>query len=338
MAIQKNYITILFSALLSTFAWGAANDDVEVSPTVLYQAVDVLTSYLNDDIAEISKITKKVAVVKYDQSEGLPESLRNYILKRVEKISQDNKATPVKFVQCLKCLKLRAVAEGDEIFIKKGITDEKELAEVLKTLNVRKYADINVTFAGRNLVLHASIKDKNGISEWVKEYKTPVGSFNDSQWVIGAAFQSPSFVGNAAMPSPKTVMVYAGQRLFGIGSVGLLFRQYGKTNSLSAISTYGGFFELSHNEFFNSYWDFMELSYLAEIGMTDFNAKQQITEAFGVKAKFSQTFTLRLAAHMHHFATTPKDDSEILNPEGESFLKNNEALPMHINLGVGIEL
>lgn len=315
----------------------AAEEKLEISPTVLYQATDVLTSYLQKDMTKVSNVTKKVVVVNYTQSETLPPSLKAYVLKKIEQISTKNPETPVRILQCMECLSVKAEAQGDEIFIKKGVNNKAELEQILTKMNVRNYADLNITYAGRFLVLQMSILDKDGVVEWADEYKTPIGAYNDSQWILGFDVEGVAFL-NSKFPSPKGGRVYVGQRLFGLGAVGISGATIQKTDSLAAINTYAGFFELSHNELFKAYWEFIELNYVFELGITDFNSKQQLAESFGVKAKFGQYFTLRLAGTANQFLKKPADDTEIYNPKGESFIKNNEPLPARITIGIGVEI
>lgn len=320
---------------------GLAVSSEELSATVLYEAIDVLANYLDDDIPSLSGVTKKVAVVNYTQSEDLPESAKAYLLKKLEQSSRSNEQTPVRILQCMKCLAVRAEAQGDEIFIKKGISDKAELAAAMKDLGITKYADVNLTNAGRYLILQMSVVNQDGIIEWSKEYKTPMSAYNDSQWIIGADVQSLSY-SNADFPSSQAFHAYVGQRLFGVGSAGLAIQTVPKTKNkeVSAYNTYSGYFELSHNELFKAYWDFFQLSYLLELGMTDFNKKQQIAETVGIKMMFGNYFSMRLAAQANQFISTPKDDSDVYNPANPAgpIMKNNEPLPMRYLVGVGVEL
>lgn len=315
----------------------AVDDRSEISPTILYQATDVLTGYLQQDMTKVSQVTKKVVIVNYTQSETLPPSLKAYILKKLEQISTKNPDTPVRILQCLECLSVKAEAQGDEIFIKKGVNSKQEMEQLLQKMNVRNYGDINITYAGRYLVLQMSVVDKDGVVEWANEYKTPIGAYNDSQWIMGASVDGIAFM-DSKFPSPKGARIYLGQRLFGLGAVGLAASTMQKSDSLASAHTYAGFLELSHNELFKAYWEYIELSYLLELGITDFNSKQQLAESFGIKAKVGQYFTLRLAAAANQFIKKPEDDSDIHNPEGAPIIKNNEPLPARLIIGVGIEL
>ncbi len=329
-------LSCLFGAFSASYAADVKKDDV--SPTVLYQAIDVLTSYLEEDISEISKVAMKTALVNYTQSEELPESVKAYVIKKLEQVGGNNPNSPVRFVQCIECLTVRAEAQGDEVFIKKGITDSKELNATLDRLGVRQYSDVNLTYGGRFVSLQMSMVDKEGNVSWSKEYRTPYNNANDSQWMLGAGIEAVSF-SDSKLPSPKAARIYFGQRLFGLGAVGLAGSFYEKTKGLSSISNYTGFFELSHNEIFDQYWSLMQLGYVVELGVTDFNGSQQLAEAVGLKMKFGQYFTMRLAAHMNQVLDKPKDVAPVFaGKDRKPILNNDDPLPTHYTLGVGFEL
>jgi hypothetical protein len=330
-------LALFVASIVGAPSNASAQAKEEISPTVLYQAIDVLVSYLEEDLTELSKVTKKTAIVNYTQSEELPESVKAYLIKKLERAGTANANHPVRFVQCIECLTVRAEAEGDEVFIKKGITDTAELNSTLERMGVRKYGDVNLTYGGKFVSLQMSVVDRDGSISWSQEYKTPYNAVNDSQWMLGAGIEALAFM-NPDLPTPQAARLYFGQRLFGIGAVGLSGVLTQKSDDLSAINTFSGFFELSHNEFFQQYWEFVQLSYVTELGITDFNGNQQLAESVGIKTKFGQYFTLRLMAGANQFINKPKDDSPIFNPKGEPILNNNDPLPARFALGIGFEL
>jgi hypothetical protein len=310
----------------------------EVSSRVLYRAVDQLTEYLAKDFAEVSKHTKKTAVINFTQSEELPASIQHYIIKRLEYLSSQDKENPVKFVQCIECVSLHAVAEGDEVFIRKGVTDDKQLKKVMKKLKIRKYSDINLAYTGDQLVLHASLVDKNKLVNWSGQYTTPYKAYDDSQWVVGVAAEVGAYQADKTIPAAKGSRVTVGQRLTGFGSAGLTFSYYQEAPGVPQVMSYGSFLSVSHNDMFNQYWDFHRLSYQGEVGITDFNGSQLLHQTVGVKSVLGKHYSISLNTKIHQFVSTPADNNPIVNPEGESVLLNNEPLPMMVSLAVGVEL
>ncbi len=309
----------------------------EVSSKVLYQAVDQLTEYLNKDLAKLSDVTKKTAVIHYTQSEELPTSIQNYLIKRLEHMANSNEKTPVKFVQCIECLSLQAVAEGDEIFIRKGITDDTQLQATMGKLGIKKYSDINLAYTGDQLVMQMNVVDENKLVDWTGEYKTPYKAYDDSQWQLGFGAEVGAFQGGASLPAAKGARITAGQRLTGIGAVGISTSFFESTPGVPQIMSYGSFFSLSHNEVFNQYWDFVRLSYNAELGITDFNGNQLLHQTLGVKTVLGKHYAVGLNGKMHQFVVAPQDDTPIANEEGEPVLKNNEVLPTMVSLFLGVE-
>jgi hypothetical protein len=327
---------LIESSALAMFLTSSAYaiESPKVSEDVLYRSVDVLAAYLEKDFKELSQITKKTSVVHYSQSDSLPTHLQSYLLKKIEHAAAKS---DVRFIQCVECLSLKAEAQGEEVFISKGIASEDELKRVLKDLSIQTYGDVNLAYSGRSMALQVSMLDADRTVRWTKEYKTPASSFNDSQWQVGASLEAMSFM-KEGMPSPGSARTYVGQRLHGIGAVGLSATLVERTQELSTIGMYGAYFELNHNEYFASYWNYLQLAYQAEVGITDFNGRQQLTESLGVKAKFGQYFTMRLAARTHQFFQTPTDSGNLFNANGEPILRNNEALPTQFIMGIGVEV
>jgi len=316
----------------------AAVERSEVSSRVLYRAIDQLTDYLDKDLSEVSKHTKKTAIINYTQSEELPTSIQHYLIKRLEYLANRNKETPVKFVQCVECTSLHAVAQGDEVFIRKGITDDTQLQKTMKELDIRKYSDVHLAYTGDQLVMQMNIVDENKMVDWSGEYKTPYKAYDDSQWILGIAAEVGAFQGGEDIPAAMGGRIIVGQRLTGFGSAGLAFSYFQEAPGLPRIISYGSFVGVSHNELFNQYWDFARLSYEGELGVTDFNGSQLLHQTLGVKTVIGKYYTVALNTKFHQFVATPKDDTPIANPEGASLLKNNEPLPMMVSLVMGVEL
>jgi hypothetical protein len=306
----------------------------KVADEVMYQSIDVLTSYLEKDLGELSEVTKKLAIVHYSQSDSLPASAQNYLMKRIENIADTNKS--VRVIQCVECTSLRAEAVGDEVFIKKGITDENELRAVLRDLDVKTYGDVNLTHTNRSMRLQISMLDADSTVRWTREYQTPTSSFSESPWQVGGGIEAVNY-SDSALGSPGAVRAYVGQRLFGLGAVGLSGAAIQKNKVIPGANVVSAYLDLNHNEFFGSHWRYLQLSYLAELGITDFNAQQQLTESFGVKLKFGQYFTFRTAYRMHQ-SMAKGDGGSIYDENGQEVMKSGQALPSQMIFGLGIEV
>src|SRR5690606_33719924 len=118
----------------------------------------------------------------------------------------------VKFVQCLECTALHSVAEGDEIFIRQGITTDEDLKEAMKKLDIRKYSDIHLAYTGNQLVMQMNVVDENKLVDWSGEYKTPYKAHNSSQWVFGIGAEAGQFISTSPMPAAQGGRINFGQR------------------------------------------------------------------------------------------------------------------------------
>lgn len=336
MMIRRSLASMTFVLAFGTQAHAIERSDV--SSKVLYRAVDQLTEYLERDLGKMAQQTKKTAIVNYTQSEELPESIQHYLVKRLEYVANRNQSTPVKFVRCMECLSIQAVAEGDEIFIRKGVTDEKQLAETMTKLGIRKYADVNLAYTGDQLVMQMSVVNKDRMVDWSGEYKTPYQAYHDSQWLLNVGLEAATFQGEPELPSTKGVRVYMGQRLVGFGAAGLTASVHESLPGLPQATSFGGFVDLSHNELFNQYWDFARLYYQTGVGVSDFNGTQFLNQTVGVKAVMAGHYSVALNARAHQFLSKPKESAPIDNPDGKPLLNNDDNLPMMVSLTFGVEL
>lgn len=329
---------ISFLSLTAFTSTSFAIDRTEVSSKVLYKAVNQLTDYFQHDLSDISKHTQKTAIVNFTTSEDLPPSIQHYLVKRLEMISQKDNKTPVQFVQCVECLSLHAVAEGDEIFIRKGITDDAQLRDTMSKLGINKYSDINLAYTGDELIMQVAVVDQNKLVDWSNEYKTPYKAYDDSQWELGAAVAIGTFQGKGNIPAAQGAKINFGQRLTGLGSVGIAVSHFQENPGVPAISNFGGYFGLSHNELFNQYWSYARLIYEFGVGMTDFNGNQLLHQSVGIKTILGKYYSVGINGSFTQFASAPSDDSAINNSKGEPYLNNNDPVPTMISLTIGAQL
>lgn len=332
------FLRMSLAGLTASIAHTAtAVEQKNISNKVLYQAVDQLTSYLEKDLPEIAKHAKKTAVINYTQSEDLPVSIQHYLIKRLEHLASKHDTSEIKFVQCVECTSLHSVAEGDEIFIRQGITTDEQLQETMKKLGIRKYSDIHLAYTGDQLVMQMNVVDENKLVDWSGEYKTSYRSYSESQWLLGIGAEVGSFQGGNNAPAVVGARASIGQRFTGFGAAGLTLSVFEVAPGIPQIVSLGSFMQFSHNELFNQYWKFIALSYNAEIGVTDFNGIQLVHESIGIKTVFGKHYSVALNTKFHQFVSAPDDDTPIANEEGEYVLRNNEPLPMMVSLALGVE-
>jgi hypothetical protein len=239
-------------------------------------------------------------------------------------------------MQCVECLSLQAVSKGDEVFISKGITDKRQLAAILKRLGVRNYIDAHLTFTGKDLVLQMSLIESDQRVAWSGEYRAHYRQEDASPWMLGATAQGVFFMKDK-FPTPKAFRIYTGQKVYGLGNIGVAATVYQKTDQLDGINELSGFFELNHNEFFTQYWKHMTLFYGAELGIADFNSYLQMSFELGVRLRVGRFFHIRLAGKGYSHVQKPDSDKPVYNENG-SIIKTNENLPPAVLFGVGVDI
>ena len=339
LRIRKGVFNLLAIAAVvtSNLSVHAQGTEKEHGPA-LYEAADLLVRYFSKDFEQLTAKTKKTAVVNFSISENLPGSLRNYLVKKFEAAAKEYKSGPLVLMQCVECLSLQAVTKGDEVFISKGITDKKQLEGIMKKLGIRNYIDANLTYTGSDLVFQASLVEANGQVTWSGEYNAHYRKEDSSPWVLGVTGQGVFFMKDK-FPTPKAIRLFVGQKVYGVGNLGVAGTFYEKTDELnSEITELTGFFELNHNEFFSSYWKHMTLLYTADLGVADFNSFLQLAVELGVRLRFGSMFHIKLSGKGFAHVSKPDSDKDVYNPNGPSIIKTNENLPAAVIFGVGVDI
>lgn len=318
-------------------AWQPAaamtDNGIEVSQVSVFEAIDRMSDDLQKNLPDLARQTNKTAIINFSQSEQLPPSTLNYLAKRLELSTQKNQS-PVKFVQCLECLTLKAVTDGNDVVLKKGIGSDQELQATLANLGIKNYAEVNLAFSGQYLAMQMSVYDANKETTWAKEFRAPYRPHR--QWTAGINLGAVGHLKSGlGMSSVATINI--GQELYGVGSAGLNITAMADHPILGQINSFAGYVNFSHNDLFNTYWNSLDLDYITELGFTDFNGNQQILLGAGAKTTFGDIFTTQLGVRYHNFIQKPADDRAIENPDGQSIIRNDEPLPLQILLMTGFE-
>lgn len=338
LKFRNGVLHLICCVVLFTFPnRSSAQDSQSAHGPALYEATDLLVDYFAKDFESLTLKSKKTAIVNFSISENLPGSIREYVIKKIESAAKNYKQGPLILMQCIECLSLQAVSKGDEVFIKKGITDRKQLDQVMKRLGIRNHLDAHLTFTGSELVLQLSLVEADQKVSWAQEYRSQYRLQDSSPWMLGLSMQG-SFFMKSSFPTPKVIRVYTGQRVYGLGNIGMALSMYEKTDQLDSIMEFDGFFELNHNEFFAKYWKHINLLYVAELGVVDFNSYLQLSLGLGARVKLGRYFHVSLITKGFTHVQKPQSDKPVYNPNGPSILNTNESLPPAVLFGVGFDI
>lgn len=327
--------TILVTANLS---FAAAED---IGRSQAYQGIDNVTRDLSADISELGSKANKVTVSRYSQHQDIPYNLRDYVLRRFEAVGQSPETNKVNFIRCVGCFTPKAITKGDQIFVRKGFQNRDELVRYLDKMKVNHYAETHVDFNDDELVLQVSVMSKDsGSVVFAKEYRTHVHGPDRSGIVIGFGAVNGMYTGSK-IPNLPGGRVSFGQRLVGLGDVGITGSSFGAQDGMPPQGSAGFYSDLNLNEMAELNWDYTNLIFPVHIGVTDFNGDIQAYLETGFKLRVGSTFYSSLTARGHTFVAKPKHEEPLIKnndrDEEESFLASDKPIPMAILLGFGFD-
>ncbi len=350
--MKAKILQILFPAFLSlllaspiTVIAASDNDLSKISRSKSYAAIAELTSLFTADIGAIAAKLPKVTLARYSQSKSFPSHLREYLVNRIEqstifeKKDSKNKKT-LTFMRCVGCFKPRALTDGRDIYIRKGFVDNSEMLDALKRLGVDGYLTVHLDSSDDEIIMQVgaySIEDQKLV--YSREYKILNQGPARSGFVMGISIQSMIFH-ESDLPAPMGGRLTMGQRLVGLGDVGVSATYMGALNGLPSQTTFGFYTDLNYNEISGKHWKYVTLIYPLEFGVTDFNGDTQIQLQAGMKFRFGSALYLGITERVHVFMSEPKNDGVVggsdKDPES-GYFDSDEAIPAHLMFGIGVD-
>jgi len=286
----------------------------------LYDTIDYLIYQLEDDLEIVEGVSKKSVLTAIDISKDLDDDVVKYLGLKLEGIRGEKAG--FNFVQCRKCTVLRAEAEGNEIFIKKGITDHQELKRIARTYGASSYTEAALVYTGTQLKLAVNIYglEKKDVL-WSKTYSLRLLNLSKSGMVGSLTFHQGFGMGEDGKPYGASFSL--SERVYGMGTLGLNVMGFSKHDDMQSYYGFGPLFSLSFNEIFNTYSLLGSMSWEAQLAYGFYDDNREITFGTGLKMLIGSTFHMTL----RYLSGTSLEDKR----------KNVDAYPGTVFLGFGMD-
>ncbi|SMF00038.1 hypothetical protein [Pseudobacteriovorax antillogorgiicola] len=334
-----------------------------------YQAINKLSKQFAEDIEDYGSVANTVVVTEFSQSSAFEADLRSYMVFSLEQDLQEAKndakessedsdkekddedsekkaskpKNTFKFVRCFGCFKPRAISDGKDIYIRKGFADNNELKFALEKIGADAYMTVNLDNNGDEVVMQTSLfstKDSKLLTS--KEYRTTVQGPSRSGVVMGIGMQSASFH-DSKLPSVMGARISIGQRLVGLGDMGVAVTYLGKNSGYPSQTTFSLFTDLNRAEITGDQGKYVNWLFPIDFGVTDFNGDVQFQLQAGVKMRLGSILYVSLTERQHVFLTKPRNDGEVkgtepVEPEGDDVLfESDKPISGALMFGVGVD-
>jgi hypothetical protein len=352
---------LLFGAVLASVFSGHALGDVGRSQA--YQAIDNMVEELAEDLQPLEGKIGRIGITGFSQSKELEFDLRSFVIARLEAIrleeaddepeedddsekakqkSSSSRTVIIKpktrFVRCVGCFTPRAISKGDRIIIRKGFTHQDQLKRVLHKMGVKYYVNVNLDYSDDEMILQLSMYDSSGKPFRSYQATSHTSSPDRSGVVLGFGMINAEY-DNSDVPTLQGGRVTLGQRIVGYGDLGLAFTSISSGDGFPEQTSTGLYTDISFNELFGSYGDYIGYSLPVHLGVTDFNGDVQTYMEAGLKFRVGTYFFLSYTQRQHSFSSDPKNDGdlEIQQEEDITTYPSDKAIPTATFMSFGFE-
>lgn len=310
---QCNWLVHFLAFGLFLISSGAHAERIPIN-----EAIDHLVRQFGRDIDELSAKTKKSSIVALTTSENLPPEVKQYLLKRME--GSYSEAGEFRFVQCRDCFTVRAETDGNDIVVKKGVTDKKELSKVASFLGVRSYTEVHLEYGASKVQIQVNVYNVSDSKLlWAKSYKTRL--LNLGRTSMHFSLTAEQIVGLEKSGAPIGLTLYGAERIYGFGTVGLyLFGSFQNKEVKSYVSL-GPRVALDLNQILFSAWSWGSLHLDLGLGYGFYSGDRDVSLSTGLKLETGRYF---------HFRTG--------FVSGVFFTGDGNFMPSSLTFGVGVNL
>lgn len=290
--------------------------------------LNILIDQLTADLQKKITSPTTAAITKFTMSSNLPQEFENYtILKITQAVSRVG--GQMKLMKCIECLSINMELKNEETLVKKGISDLKELDKVLNQYNAKNYAEFNLSLVGNTLILTEVIYTRaDHTVVYSGEFTSGIYSIRDDGLIFGLSL-------GTLMPKSESLIggqIYLGQRVSGLGDVGMKFLSFNspKAGSMSGV---GIMVDLSYNELFSNYWQSGSLYLTNALSFAAYKSNSQISYSLGVKYKFGLIFHTLVQYSVFKVLKL----KEVEEPEDGFVIDPNKNFPGTLFLGLGMD-
>ena len=250
---------------------------------------------LRSELEEVSQATTSAALISITVSENLGEDVKEVFLKRLEGVS--NNGVNFRFVQCKECLTVRAETDADGVYVKKGVTNEKDFKRMVQLLGTKTYAEANLSYSGTKLTLLVNffgVADRSLVLS--KSYSTRVLHTTKTGFKTSATVAQFFTVGGVRSYPFGGSILFA-ERIYGLGEFGLGTLGYAGEGLTKSYVSLGPNLRLNLNEITDSpaSWGALLLTMRLHYGAYD-GKNRDISFGGGLKVEIGSIFHMLLEA------------------------------------------
>ena len=303
----------------------------------IYDAVDYMAALFAKDAAAMPD-HDSVAVAGLAVSGNLSDDIGGYLLSRIE-ATMGPEGKP-RFVQCKDCMALRAEVMGDQVVIKKGVTEQKDLIRFAGQLGVKEYAQVNLAYTGTRAHLQVNAYDAaNGSLKWAKSYDTRVLQLAKAGFTIGLSLAQMVAFGDVTS-FPMALSAIAAERLYGVGSFGI--GGLATTRELDGRSyvSVGPVLALNVNELAQKPWSWGACLVTLRVNYGWLGQSRDINAGAGLKFEIGSIYHVMIEG-MKGFALETENKAagdSSAKYESSSSVKHPQSLPAAVLIGFGLDM
>ena len=169
-------LTLIVFLLLMIMQDGAKAAEKTASP--VYNTFEYLMGEFKADIDQLVKKVSNSILLKVSIEGDIDKTFSKHVRRSLE--SFRIKGKKFRFRQCKSCTSLRAETIGNQIYLKKGITEFKDIQQITQKLGTMSYAEASVEDTGTRLIFKISFfSSLNAELLWSRTYQMRLVNFGD---------------------------------------------------------------------------------------------------------------------------------------------------------------
>ena len=208
----KSFTLIVF-LLLIIMQGGSKASEKTASP--VYNTFEYLMGEFKADIDDLVKKVSNSILLKVSIEGDIDKTFNKHVRRSLE--SFRIKGKKFKFRQCKACTSLRAETIGNQIYLKKGITEFKDIQQITQKLGTMSYAEASVEDTGTRLIFKISFfSSLNAELLWSRTYQMRLVNFGDLNFTAALEVKQAF-----SRKSPLIFNASFGEKIYGIGLIDL---------------------------------------------------------------------------------------------------------------------
>ena len=209
----KSLTLIVFLILIILQDGSKAASEKTASP--VYNTFEYLLGEFKADIDGLVKKVSNSILLKVSVEGDIDKTFKKHVRRSLE--SFRIKGKKFRFRQCKACTSLRAETIGNQIYLKKGITEFKDIQQITQKLGTMSYAEASVEDTGTRLIFKVSFfSSLNAELLWSKTYQMRLVNFGDLTFTAALEVKQAF-----SRKSPLIFNASFGEKIYGIGLIDL---------------------------------------------------------------------------------------------------------------------